>query len=644
MKKSSFIVLVILIFLAITVRAKVIGNFNSSGGGGPKGRGTSQNYSIAGDFGIRFSLVDKKTGQQIGHSVDYFKLDNKQKKGKILHSLKGETKINYKKFGAELKGKKARYLADQGGYAYYKSNLWNVVDYAGRKRAGREFIMKWVQSKHSVQLAQRMKVSLAEFKSPDNRVVIEPIFYFTLGGEYYGLTAHEIALVDSATGGKIRAKHVSRSHQNFPLALYLKKGRFTISKHNGQVKRFSNAEIVERLGIGIIGAKDKLMEEPPKLTTYDYIYRCDTDVYTSVELTAQSDSTPDNPLDVTFYIPSVGNYEVNYVYAPAGYSQLVWVKWHTPNTPMELEILVRSNKGVGKTLKADIRKKVPWEPQNPKADDKKPVNLTDFQINFNPNNSNTTKMKEVKKTSWSKWEIVEYQPRGDFLRWDSVDHYKWETGSDGKQHRVFDYTSYHDIWDEKPYWSFGKHDYTTSTAPDGSSVTYVVNGRTPTEPTYYQAEIGKATLNVKPAKTCKKQNPDPKFIKSGYGIEADLELEVKGNGRNDVTGFQSAKYFFPEFNYKKYWRFGERIDRMVTVGKITDKLKLPKNWYSYTGYHGYTDGRYHFLPIWYPDGNYKVHTNVYDCWTPAGELKVKAENKITCKGAMWDDWHIQIEK
>ena len=35
--------------------------------------------------------------------------------------------------------------------------------------------------------------------------------------------------------------------------------------------------------------------------------------------------------------------------------------------------------------------------------------------------------------------------------------------------------------------------------------------------------------------------------------------------------------------------------------EITDKISFPKNWYSYQGYHNYNNGRYHFLPIWYPD-------------------------------------------
>ena len=172
----------------------------------------------------------------------------------------------------------------------------------------------------------------------------------------------------------------------------------------------------------------------------------------------------------------------------------------------------------------------------------------------------------------------------------------------------------------------------------------MVNGRTPSEPTYYTAQLKKIEMKIKPAQTCKRENPDERFIKSGYGIEADIASSVYSNESSNVTGFQTSKYLFPEFNYKKYWRLGDKTEQKNIRGTIKGKIQLPKNYYSYTGYFGYSDGRYHFLPIWYPDGNYKVYAKIYDCWTPAGELRAKVTADITCKGAMWDDWHVQIVK
>ena len=92
------------------------------------------------------------------------------------------------------------------------------------------------------------------------------------------------------------------------------------------------------------------------------------------------------------------------------------------------------------------------------------------------------------------------------------------------------------------------------------------------------------------------------------------------------------------------WRWGDRIEQTNGFQELTDKFTLPKNNYSYTGYKGTSDGRFHFLPIWYPDGVYDIYAEVNDCWTPAGELKTNLVGEITCKGALWDDWHIQPGK
>ena len=632
----------LLLLFSTEVKAKPINNFDTAGDdNGPKGKGSASNYSINGDFGIRFSLVEKVRGTKIGRSIDYFKINDAVKNGEILHSKKGKNKIEYLKQGFKKdEFCKMKYLNNGGGYAYHESGLWNVIYSKFGKKASRKEIKKWMDGERQGKaLANKMHVSYAQFRSDKNMVVIEPIFYFTLNRQHYALTAHEIALWDEHLGGAIRKKHVSRSHKNIPVSLFLKTGRFGFERYNGIVKTFDNKTIKEKLGIGLIGVRDEEVEKPPKITTFDYIYRCDTDVYTAVELSAQTDSTPDKPLKVDFAIPNVGDLEVDQIYVPKGYTQLVWIKWHTPKEPTELNIKVKSNKSEEKTIKVDIREKVLWEPKNPVAEDNRPTDLNKFQENFNPENAKLTEMEEVDKKRWSKWEIVEFQPRGDFKGWGAVPHFDY----DDEGNSVITHYSYYAIWDEHAYWSFGKHEYTVETAPDGTSVSHIVNGRTPTEPTYYTAEIVKTKMLVKPAETCKQQNPNPKFIKSGYGVEADINLEIKGNGIHETTGFQTAKYFFPEFNYNKYWRIGERVEHDKILGGITDKISFPKNWYSYQGYHNYNNGRYHFLPIWYPDGKYVPYANVFDCWTPSGELRVKTKGEINCVGSLWEDWHVRIK-
>lgn len=636
-------ILMIVLVGSITVAKGKIWNFDTQGDpSNPKGKGSYLNYSINGDFGIRFSLVDKVKGDKLGRSVDYFKIKNKQKEGGIIHAIKGKSKIEYRKGGFSKDDFcKTRYLEGSGGYAYHEPSLWNVIYSRFGKKAGRKKIKEWLSGEKQIKsLAGKMNLNPSLFDLKEHRLIIEPIFYFTLNGEHYALTAHEIALWDESLGGGIRKKHVTRSHKNIPASLYLKRDRFGIEKYRGKIRVFDNETIMNKLGIGIIGDRGgEIIENPPKINVFDYVYRCDTEVYTTVELIAGSDSTPDNPLLVSFNIPEVGYMETKEVYVPKGYSQRVWIKWKTPEKPMEIEIKVNSNQGKSKVIKADIVEKTAWEPQNPKADDMRPDSLNEFRMGSDPEQSEITRMESVEDAIWSKWEVLEYHPNGDFIGWEAIPNF--EHDSEGNSY-ISSY-SYIDLWDRDPYWSFGKHSYKTSEAPDGSVVTHIVSGRIPSSPNYYKVEVKKAAMSVEPAETCEIQNPKKSYIKSGYGIEADIDIEMRGNGLAEVTGFQNSKYFFPEFNYKKYWRWGERTESKRNWN-LREKLVLPKNWYSYTGYNHYKNGRYHFLPIWYPDCSYKPYANVFDCWTPAGELKTKVTGSIYCRGSLWEDWYVKVDK
>ena len=361
----------------------------------------------------------------------------------------------------------------------------------------------------------------------------------------------------------------------------------------------------------------------------------DTDVYTSVIVTAGNDATPDNPIRVNFDIPGVGRLNSGDVYVPKGRNQLVWVRWHTPKEPVEMEItatVTHSGKSEVKVISTDIEKKSLWEPLNPKADDKKPINLTDFDVNFRPSESKITDTEKKEEQSWSIWETT-YHPNGDFIGWGSVVYRDTKGNITG--------VSYYPEYDNDAYYSFGKHKYRTSYAPNGSSVRYIVNGRIPTNPKKFSVKLEESNMDVHPASTASRANPDKNYVKSGYGIGADISMKIKGSGIGAATGFQTSRYFFPEFNYKKYWRWGDRIEQTNGFQELTDKFTLPKNNYSYTGYKGTSDGRFHFLPIWYPDGIYDIYAEVTDCWTPAGELKTNLMGEINCRGALWDDWHIQ---
>ncbi len=631
--------------------SKISGNSsNTKNDGKSTSMGSSKNSSNSTDYGLRFSLVSYEggfTGKKIGRSVDWYRKNIANLKNKnIIHSKHGTTKLEYTNGNKKLNLSDKDYNANAGGYAFEYSGIWKVY---GSGAAGKSEKKKWLKKRKNIKaLAENMNVSITDLKNPKNRIVVEPVFYFHLEGKYYGLTAHEIALKDEELikSGKIciRQKHLSRSHKAIPSSDYLEREEFGIEPLPIRYRRsgivYNNETILKYMGISIfrpLEDEDKPKEEKDTvIESFDYIYRCDTDVYTSVILKMGSDSTPESPLTVSFDIPEIGILVAKDVYAPKGYEQMAWVKWHTPKEPKDMIVNISSNKGGSKSIKVRVEKNSSWEPHNPLATDIKP-DADEFSLNFDHNCSKYCNIEEKTELQWSKWEILEYQNRGDFKYFKEIRHYK----TDDKGHRFYDYSSYVDIWDEEPYWSFGKHDYIVESAPDGTSVTHIVNGRSPTKPTYYNARLVEKSMKVKPAQTCERQNREEGFIKSGYGIETRLRSSILTDSLNEVTGFQTSKFFFPEFNYKMYWRLGDRTD--IKIGRVIDEtIEFPQNFYSYTGYHNHTKGRYHFLPIWYPDGNYKLFAKVYDCWTPAGELRYKVTDDIVCKGSLWEDWHIQV--
>ena len=69
---------------------------------------------------------------------------------------------------------------------------------------------------------------------------------------------------------------------------------------------------------------------------------------------------------------------------------------------------------------------------------------------------------------------------------------------------------------------------------------------------------------------------------------------VSTNQNSAVSKPQNAVSYFPEFNYKTYWRLLERMG--------SGQFEFQKNHYSTY------KNRTHFSPIWMPNGAYEVNT------------------------------------
>ena len=125
---------------------------------------------------------------------------------------------------------------------------------------------------------------------------------------------------------------------------------------------------------------------------------------------------------------------------------------------------------------------------------------------------------------------------------------------------------------------------------------------------------------------------DKLYLKSGYGFETtfiDGAVSVTGyeaDSNSYATDIQYRYALFPEFNYA----YGMNTCRNFNIS------------YDEIGFK-YNDDmeRQHFIPIYYPDGEYNFKIILSDCWTPAGMITTSKVLTINIDGNAYDDWYIQ---
>lgn len=412
------------------------------------------------------------------------------------------------------------------------------------------------------------------------KLLIEPFAFYKFEGVMVLTTATEAAIYDEQVSGLLRRRMASLSHKNLPLAMFLEVSDFGYPAWNGSTaKAASNAQIKSSLGLGVVRFTEQ--PEQPEASTYDYEYRVNTEVITAVTVSG-GQSDPDNPTTVSFHIDG-RTYNVGNVYYPDGDSQLAWVKWTTPATEQDMVINV-SVRGPGGTDKTTINCKIvdldKNPPQNPVADDR----------NDSFRHEPVPQRVEKTRADWSVWRPwwQEY--------W--VDRGHWErdswTDSDGKTHTSRYWVS---NWVDEGWWEFDLNRYSASFS---------------------------ANMNI----TCDSKSPTAtgSTMKSGYGINQKVSASVSTNQSSAVSKPQNVVSYFPEFNYKTYWRLLERMDG--------GSFEFKKN--NYSTYKNRT----HFTPVWFPNDSYEVNTWVIDSWTPVGMLSANLTDTLNIRGSVWDDWHI----
>lgn len=323
LQKTIFpLILALILVLSTGMTVLAAGEGNIDGGGGGMGSGTKTDVWHSQD-GVRVTVVTT-SGSVVSTPFD------------LTNSSIPNATINFGHV-CKLQYTSGASLSPGGSYTCSRpaTPLPRIISGTSSK-ASIEAIRRYFCSEYTAQLvASKAGIAFEELVSGSYKLVIEPIAYFTHGGRNYAMTATEAALYNQMSGGTLRSKLPSLTHQNLPLSIFLETPDLGYPAWGGTTSgKVSDAEILSALGIGIVTYKEVPAAE---LEATDYTYRVDTDVITSITLTSSREVNPDNPASVTFHING-RSYTVNNIVMPAGGSQVVWAKWHTSIEPTVLTI------------------------------------------------------------------------------------------------------------------------------------------------------------------------------------------------------------------------------------------------------------------------------------------------------------------
>lgn len=542
-------------FFCLQIVAFAEGDPNIDNGGGGLKEGSSENFWNPGNDGVRITVVDSESGMPKSASYDY---TNKNVSDIALH------------FG---KISKAEYVSGAGlsattsAYTFINPAEPLPTIVSDGSGASIEEIRSYFTDEQVVRrIAEHTGIKYDKLTSGDYKLMLEPIMYITYDGVRTAMTATEAALYNMQTDGDLINKFGPLSHKNLPLAMFLEKDDLGYTAWTGSKNSYmTDSDIIQYLGVGIVSFKEP--EEEVEVAASDYEYRVDTDVYTSITVTG-GEHTPDNPVTVRFYIKNKV-YTVGNIVYPKGASQLVWCKWHTPNTEqtVNIKVTVTGGASASKTnITANIVDLNKNPPPDPTADDRN----DSFRAVSVPNREQRT------SAAWSVWSAY-WQPK-----WVWQSRWRW-TGK-----RWVD----RGRWVDKGEWKFRSNSYSVSMS---------------------------ANMQI----TCDEKNPTNvgRTMKSGYGINETVTASISGNGQH--TELQNAVAYFPEFYYKTYWRLLEYTNGALEFRKnkystYNNRTHFTPLWYPDGNYKVYTWA----IDCWTPAGmlsanltdSLTIKGNVFDDW------------------------------
>jgi hypothetical protein len=264
--------------LCLTVPAFATGDPNIDTGGGGLGNGSEGNIWY-GDSGVRVTIVDAESHTPVSSSVDLIKPPEyvlAWNKSNIIHFGK-VSKLEYNA-GTGLS-------PTVGSYTYIVPSQTLPKIIATNSGTGSIAAIKSYFCDEQVLrgICSYTNFAYEDLISGDYKLVIEPLAAFLYRSAAFVMTATEAALYDQQVGGKLNAWMGKLTHKNLPLALFLDTSDLGYPAWSGSTtQKVSNSDILSSLGIGIVRFSDDI--DPYVPSEFDYEYRVDTDVITTVEV------------------------------------------------------------------------------------------------------------------------------------------------------------------------------------------------------------------------------------------------------------------------------------------------------------------------------------------------------------------------
>jgi hypothetical protein len=293
-------------------------------------------------------------------------------------------------------------------------------------------------------------------------------------------------------------------------------------------------------------------------------------------------------------------YKILNIYIPAGDEQRIWVKWKTPSTPQKMTATVTASQGY--------------------FFDRRDVNLVshyassvvaEITIHSNVNDS-----EPPDPTLDDTAETMQYSAVG-------VSRARGGIIGIGRRSRTWH------VWDCNLVSNNGQYGFQFNK----------IN---------YTAEIDTSYIRIKPDT----QNPtaytrnNKTFMKSGYGINVEVEPRIRVTIEHERTGVTSTNTYYspastsfaatPQYLFAHFHEFSYS-GKSRQLEKVNNKFVFKPNRFSTY------NNRVHYSPWWLPDGTeYDILVNSEYGYAPTGRLSLYevSDNSIVVEGTLFDDWAI----